>query len=72
MMQHQVVIRVSVSWWLRWYLAGVALMCRMTGCQPDADRVAYWVRRAIKLSMTPQRLYETGATPYHSGSGPGA
>lgn len=47
---HQTVtISIRVSWWLRWYLAGVALMCRMTGGQPDMDRVAYWVRRAIKL-----------------------
>ncbi len=49
---HQAVtISIRVSWWLRWYLAGVSLMCRMTGGQPDYDRVCGWVRRAIKLRM---------------------
>lgn len=38
MMRRQVTIRVSVAWWLRWYIAGVALMCRMTGCEPNIER----------------------------------
>lgn len=50
-MRQQINIRVSVAWWLRWYLAGVALMCRVTGCDPDMGRVAYWVRRSIKMRI---------------------
>ncbi|MBV2181696.1 MAG: hypothetical protein KUL86_10755 [Castellaniella sp.] len=51
MAQRQVAIRVSVAWWLRWYLAGVTLMCRMTGCQPNIERVMYWVRRSIRMRI---------------------
>lgn len=47
----QVTIRVSVAWWLRWYIVGVALMCRTTGCQPNIERVAYWVRRSIRMRI---------------------
>lgn len=50
-MQRQVTISVFVAWWLRWYIVGVALMCRMTGCAPDVERVAYWVRRAIRMRI---------------------
>jgi len=49
---HQTVtISIRVAWWLRWYLAGVALMCELTGCQPDYDRVRCWVLRAIRLRV---------------------
>ena len=44
-------IRISVAWWLRWYLAGVALMCRVSGADPDVDRVVYWVRRSIRMRI---------------------
>ena len=50
-MQQQIKIRVSIAWWLRWYLAGVMLMCRMTGCWPDLGKVQCWVSRAIKLRI---------------------
>lgn len=50
-MQQQVEIRISIAWWLRWYLAGVALTCRMTGCRPNIERVMYWVRRSIRMRV---------------------
>lgn len=43
--------RIVVAWWLRWYLSGVALMCKMTGCWPDMGRVERWISRAIKLRI---------------------
>src|SRR5690606_31557053 len=43
-----ITVRLSVAWWLRWYLSGVALMCKMTRCQPDMGKVQYWVSRSIK------------------------
>ncbi|WP_368655407.1 hypothetical protein ABRY94_11790 [Castellaniella ginsengisoli] len=51
MATEQIKIRVSVAWWLRWYILGVALMCRMTGCAPDMDRASYWIRRSIKMRI---------------------
>ena len=50
-MPQQIKIRVSVAWWLRWYLCGVALMCRMTGCEPNIERVTCWVRRSIRMRV---------------------
>lgn len=50
-MQRQVTIRVSVAWWLRWYLSGGLLMCWMTGCRPHRERVAYWMRRAVRVRI---------------------
>lgn len=44
-------ICVNVAWWLRWYLFGVALMCRMTGCQPDMGRVMRWTMRAVTMRI---------------------
>lgn len=51
MAQTQVAIRISVAWWLRWYILGVTLMCRMTGCQPNIERVSHWVRRSIRMRI---------------------
>jgi len=49
--EHSITVRLSVAWWLRWYLAGVVLTCKMTGCQPDMGRVERWISRAIKLRI---------------------
>jgi len=51
MAQQQIRIRIGVAWWLRWYLSGVALMCRVTGCDPDVVRVAYWIRQSIRMRI---------------------
>lgn len=50
-MQQQIKISARIAWWLRWYLLGVALTCRMTGCQPNIERVTYWVRRSIRMRV---------------------
>lgn len=46
-MRSALVIRIKLAWWLRWYLIGVVLMSRMTGAQPDEDKLLYWIRRAM-------------------------
>jgi hypothetical protein len=51
MAQQQITIGVSIAWWLRWYLSGVALMCKMSGGEPRLDRVAYWVGRSIRMRI---------------------
>lgn len=38
-------VRFYPAWWVRWYLAGVVIMARVTGLDPDLDRVAAWPRR---------------------------
>lgn len=50
-MAKQIQIKVSLAWWLRWYLCGVLLMSRHTGLQPDSDKVAYWAGKATKIKV---------------------
>lgn len=42
--------RLTVAWWLRWYLLGVILMSKLTGLEPDWDKVEVWMDRAIKIT----------------------
>lgn len=38
-------VRITISWWLRWYLEGVSLAAQMTGATPDYMRVRKAVMR---------------------------
>lgn len=49
MVTRQVIVRLRVAWWLRWYLSGVILTSRMTGLAPDLSKVGGWVQRAIRM-----------------------
>lgn len=51
MARQVVTVSLRIAWWLRWYVLGVALMCRMTGCAPNVERVAHWVRRSIRMRI---------------------
>ncbi|MCC8492147.1 hypothetical protein [Xanthomonas citri] len=42
-------LRIRVRWWLRHYLAAVALGCWLTGRQPNMERVGWWIRRGLVL-----------------------
>lgn len=44
-------LKVSIQWWLRAYLAGVVLTARLTRCEPNWERVRYWVGKGIKLKV---------------------
>lgn len=41
--------QVYVAWWLRWYIAGVALMSALTGLEPDMQKVEFWAGRAVRV-----------------------
>ncbi|MBS0339810.1 MAG: hypothetical protein JSS56_04745 [Proteobacteria bacterium] len=43
--------RVSVAWWLRWYLCGVVLVAHTMGLHPDPDKVKRTAMRAIKITF---------------------
>ncbi|WP_445672690.1 hypothetical protein [Pseudomonas inefficax] len=45
------VIVCSHRWWLKYYLAGVLTIAKVTGSGPNPDRVAYWVGRGIKVEV---------------------
>lgn len=38
-------------WWLKYYLAGVLVMVRLTGREPCPERFSYWVGRGIKIEV---------------------
>lgn len=46
-----ITVEISIAWWLRPYLAGVSLMCWLTGLEPDEARVCYWVRKGLKVEV---------------------
>lgn len=43
---------IRMAWWVKPYLCGVLLMSRLTGLQPDPDRVGAWVQRGMTMKMT--------------------
>lgn len=43
---------IRMRWWLRCYLAAVMWFARITGMEPDWDRVDRWIRRGLVLQMT--------------------
>lgn len=45
------VVRVRLAWWVRWYLAGVVLMARMSGLDSDPVKVARWVGRGVRVGL---------------------
>lgn len=49
MASNQITLKLTVAWWLRYYIYGVVLMCWMTGCEPRADRLGYWVAKSVRV-----------------------
>lgn len=48
MAQHTVKLSIRVAWWVRWYLAGVAVAARLTGAMPNMAKV----ERRIRLGLS--------------------
>lgn len=44
-------ITVSLAWWWQPYLYGIACMVFLTGMQPDMEKVARVIRRAIRVKV---------------------
>lgn len=42
---------IRLRWWLRIYLGGVTLASRMTGLEPDWERVERWVKRGVVVRI---------------------
>ena len=47
-----VTFTIRMAWWVKPYLCGVLLMSRLTGLQPDPDRVGAWVKRGMTMTMS--------------------
>ena len=44
-----ITITVHVAWWVRWYVASVALMSKLTGAEPDMEKVGRWIERGVRV-----------------------
>lgn len=44
-----IALKVSIAWWIKPYFYILATMCAITGCEPNYERVKYWINRAIKV-----------------------
>lgn len=42
---------VKVAWWWKYYAGCVVLMSRITGLQPDVQKVSYWATRAVTIKL---------------------
>jgi hypothetical protein len=48
-----ITLHVSIAWWLRFYLSGVAIVAQLTGLEPDWQRVEAAVLRGCRLRVLP-------------------
>ena len=46
-----ITVQVRIAWWLKWYMAGVIVMCRLTGLDFDEAKVRWYVRRALTAKV---------------------
>lgn len=45
-------MKLRIAWWLKWYLYGVAVTCRLTGLDFDEAKVQRYIRRAITVRVS--------------------
>lgn len=50
------VVHIRPRWWLHSYLAGLRLICRVFGTEPNPEKVGYWVRRGLRISIEPEKV----------------
>lgn len=41
--------KVKIAWWWKFYAYGVITMARLTGMQPDSEKVGYWFKKAVTI-----------------------
>ncbi len=44
-----ITFEVRVAWWVPLYLYGVIGMPKLTGRDPDEEKILYWVMRGVHL-----------------------
>ena len=47
----EVKIKIGFAWWLRPWLFGLEIACRLTGGEPDWQKVDRMVNRALRLRV---------------------
>jgi hypothetical protein len=46
-MSEMVTASIGWRWWVRWYLRAVVWFARVTGTEPNWQRVEWWIRRGL-------------------------
>jgi len=44
-------IHVRWAWWLRCYLGAVVICSRVTGLEPDWERLESWIRKGVVVDV---------------------
>jgi len=39
------------TWWLKYYLAGVLVVSRLTSREPDMGRIFRWIERGVEVEV---------------------
>lgn len=52
MAQTSITLRITMAWWWKPYVYGLATMAAITGREPNWERVNVWVKRAMKVRWT--------------------
>lgn len=47
----RITIKVTLAWWLPLYVRGVAMMCALTGMEPDWEKVESVIHKAMRLKL---------------------
>ncbi len=46
-----ITVTVYLAFWVPYYLSTVAAFCNVFDCEPDWDRVNYWVSKGVKVRL---------------------
>lgn len=46
-MSETVTASIGWRWWVRWYVRALVWFARVTGMEPDWQRVEWWIRRGL-------------------------
>lgn len=49
--KHTLIAEVKFAWWWKFYVAGVVAMARLTGLEPDYEKVTAWAKRAVSIEI---------------------
>lgn len=51
MASNQITVKLTVAWWLRYYVYGLCVMHWITGAEVNEERVSKWMRRAMRVRI---------------------
>lgn len=49
--KHTLTAKIKVAWWWESYACGVITMARLTGLEPDHEKVTAWAKRAVSIEI---------------------